>query len=168
MTFWFFSGLVIFSAVVATLARSLRIAGFSLWICGLGVGGIYLSLGAEFIAIFQWIVATLTGLMFVFYSILLGGREQSISWTKFLLVVGLGVTFLWITWLCVQTVPAWESPLFKSEGLVALGERLIQEHLLPLEILAITLFLTIVGSGVIARPESDDDRMDKKEKRVLT
>ena len=43
------------------------------------------------------------------------------------------------------------------KGVADLGKSLVQDHLLSLEILALTLFVVVIGSGVVARPEVKDE-----------
>ncbi len=68
-----------------------------------------------------------------------------------------GAAFAAIVWLGsgndVTVVPQ------PAEGtdLAAIGKALIHDHLLSLEVLALLLFLTLVGAGVIARPDVPDE-----------
>ncbi|MCC7442222.1 MAG: NADH-quinone oxidoreductase subunit J [Bdellovibrionales bacterium] len=151
--FWISSALAIAAAVAATLFVELKRAVLALWVCALCLGGMYLSLNAEYLAIVQWLVATLGVCAFVFFSVLLGSREGRESWAK--PVVGLLVTGLLaalIGWVSMAHLPSieWDRA---GEGVAGLGRVLVSDYLLPIEILALTLFLVVVGAGVITRPE---------------
>ncbi|HTL13288.1 MAG TPA: NADH-quinone oxidoreductase subunit J [Bdellovibrionota bacterium] len=151
--FWICSFLAIGAAVAASFFSELKRAALALWVCALALGGVYLSLGAEYLAIVQWIVSTLGVAAFVFFSVLLGSRDGKHDWAKYLAVAGALVLLGGIIWMTVRDfVPSvvWDKD---HGGMVGLGNALVTEYLLPVEILALTLFLVVVGAGVITRPE---------------
>jgi NADH:ubiquinone oxidoreductase subunit 6 (subunit J) len=45
----------------------------------------------------------------------------------------------------------------EDHGVGRLGQVLINKYLLPLEIASLTLFLVIIGAGVITRPERKEN-----------
>ena len=57
--FWICSALAVTAAAFAAFVRDLRRAVLALWIASLAVGGVYLSLNAELLAVVQWIASTL-------------------------------------------------------------------------------------------------------------
>jgi NADH:ubiquinone oxidoreductase subunit 6 (subunit J) len=157
---WIFAGITLAASLVATFVGDIRRAILSLWVAGLGIGGIYLTLGAELLAIVQWIVSTLVAISFVFFSVMFGEYVSSEKaqpdrrLVKNAMGITLGAVFAGLIWfggghfqddLLIQP----------SEGtdMVAIGKTLTQEHLLSLEVLALTLFMVLVGGGVIARPD---------------
>ena len=73
---------------------------------------------------------------------------------------GLGVlvggAFSWVIWFGAEPLP--DGPLGEvvaGTDVSALGRALTGQHLLSLEVLALTLFLVLVGGGVLARPDND-------------
>ena len=167
MIFWFFSFIMLAAALVATFATDFRFAIFALWLCGCGVGGLFLSLGAELLAIIQWIVSTLLAVSFVFHAITFGEygkKDERPRMKKFiaaLLPSVAGASFVGIIWLGTQQLPMskfeTEFAIPSSGNLAALGQSLVENHLPSLELLGLTLFLVIVGSGVVARLEAQQD-----------
>ena len=163
---WIFIGITFSAALIATFVRQMRRAILALWVASLGIGGLYLTLGAEFLAIVQWVMSTLTTISFIFFSVLFGeyntppGRtdrtgRKDILRTVLSIVLGCGFTA--IIWLGAQSLPE-GSLLFPSHAadVAVLGRTLTQDHLLSLEVLALTLFLVLVGGGVVARSEGSD------------
>lgn len=163
---WIFAGITLGAALMATFVSPIRRAILALWVVGLGVGAIYLTVGAEFLAIIQWIVSTLVTISFVFFSVMFGEynppKEQSkksASQGVLLLALSviLGLSFSAIIWLGAESLPETAFVVEpKSGDLSSLGRVLTHENLLSLEVLALTLFLVLVGGGVVARFEGSD------------
>ena len=160
---WIFAGITLGAVLSATFVGDIRRAVLSLWVAGLGIGAIYLTLGAEVLAIVQWIVSTLVAISFVFFSAMFGeyGPGEGFKFDRRLIKTGLGVlvgaAFAWVIWFGAGQLPE-EQLVQPVEGtdIAALGKALTGQHLLSLEVLALTLFLVLVGGGVIARPDGGD------------
>ena len=151
--------ITIAGAVAATFMDDVRGAILALWISGLGVGGLFLSSGAEMLAIIQWIIATLGVLSFVFYAVMFG--EYHLKDTRplkpkvisaILPVLG-GSAFTALIWVGTRDLPGLTEASPAPQDMAALGKLLTENHLVSLEILGLSLLLTIVGAGVIARTE---------------
>ena len=166
MTFWLCSIITLGGALSATFASEVRKAVLSLWIAGLGLGGLYLMMGAELLAMIQWIVATLVSIAFIFHSVLFGeynrgvvpGESRMARIQKLVTSCAAGLSFGAVIWfatkdLALQTaMPAG----FKGAGdLFGLGKSISDQHMLAFEIFGLTLFLVVVGAGAIARPEKE-------------
>lgn len=158
---WIFAGITLAAVVTAAFVGDIRRAVLALWVAGLGVGAIYLTLGAEMLAIVQWIVSTLVAISFVFFSVMFGEYgpasaplrvDRAMVKTGLSLLLGLG--FAWMIWYGAGQLPS-DQLAQPAEGsdLAAIGKTLTGQHLLSLEVLALTLFLVLVGGGVIARPD---------------
>jgi NADH-quinone oxidoreductase subunit J len=162
MITWVFAALTVLSAAVATFAPDLKKSNLALWLAGLSAGALYLTLGAELLAIVQWIVSTLIAISLLFFSSMYGASrelpdgEGGRRALKIALPLVLGLLFAAIVWhgagfLDVESI----SPPSQGNDLRTLGIELASRHLFSLEVLALTLFLVLVGGGVIARPEAD-------------
>ncbi|MCM2322093.1 MAG: NADH-quinone oxidoreductase subunit J [Oligoflexia bacterium] len=157
------------AVTVAAFVRDIRRATLALWIAGLGAGGIYLTIGAETLAIVQWVTSTLVAISFVFFAVMFGeyGSQKGFFDRKRALFYGLGlaigVSFAGLIALGSGTIdaPMLEVPV-SGNDLPALGKALTEDHLLSLEVLAFTLLMVLVGGGVLARPEPMD-RGERKE-----
>jgi NADH:ubiquinone oxidoreductase subunit 6 (subunit J) len=162
MIIWIFIAIILSGALTAVFANSLRISALALWAASLGVGGIYITVGAEELAIVQWIVSTLVAISFVFFAAMFGERERFETGSRpeiaRLLLAGLvGAAFVAVVYLGWERIPTGSFALPASgNDLKAIGRALTERHLLSLELLAVTLFVVLIGGGVIARPESAD------------
>ena len=162
MMAWVFAGITLAAALMATFLFSMKRAILSLWVAGLGVGAVYLTVGAEFLAIIQWIVSTLVTISFIFFSVMFG--EYRTSETRnarseilpVVLSLILGGGFAFVIWLGTRELPESVLGSFTGNDLGDLGRLLTQDNLLSLEVLAQTLFLVLVGGGVVARLERSD------------
>jgi len=123
----------------------------------------YLTIGAEFLAIIQWIVSTLVAISFIFFAVMFGEFnppqekiEKKSSLLMPILSILLGIGFTSVIWLGARELPEISLVLSKEGGdLQSVGKMLTQDNLLSLEVLALTLFLVLVGGGVVARSEGD-------------
>lgn len=160
MICWAFAGFTLLAALTAAMTENMRRAALALWLAGLGMGGMYLTLGAETLAVIQWILSTLGAISLIFFAVTFGeyAREPRTGDRKRILftVMGgvIGLSFAAVIFLGVGRIPD-SAFILPAEGndLEALGRTLAQHHLLSLEVLALTLFLILVGGGVVARPE---------------
>lgn len=187
MILWVFSLITLVAVLIAAFAGDVRRVTLALWIAGLSVGCIYLTLGAEVLAIIQWILSTLTAISFTFFGVMFGEYGSRASSTGgfaekysekfpekfynkfkdkrfFLISRGLliGVGFAALIWLGAGRIHP--NFLMLPEGnsqsgndIAALGKSLTDNHLLSLEVLALTLFLALIGGGVLARPEAQGE-----------
>jgi len=150
--------------VLATFLSDLRRAALALWVSGLAIGGLYLALGAEVLAIVQWILSTLGTMSFLFHSVMFGeygtqaAPARGRGWISAIGPLLAGGAFGWIVLLGFgqfsekMNLGFWAEAV-PIQGLAEMGSSLSGKHLLSVEILGLTLFLVIVGVGVIARAE---------------
>lgn len=165
---WVFAAITLGAVGYATFVGDIRRAVLSLWVAGLGIGAIYLTLGAELLAVVQWIVSTLVAISFVFFSVMFGeyGKGEKVQLDRKLIKTGLaivlGVAFVWLVWFGAGQFPdALLTQPMEGTDLAAIGKTLTGQHLLSLEVLALTLFLVLVGGGVIARPDPEDQNKER-------
>ncbi|HCM40693.1 MAG TPA: hypothetical protein DIS93_12085 [Bdellovibrionales bacterium] len=166
MIHWIFAIVLVSASVFATFSKSIRSSILALWICGLGAGAFYLTIGTELLAIIQWIVATVIAISFVFFAVTFGEYSKTETrpghrsklFTVLGILIGVGLPVL--LWLGVGPVPEeMLIPATDSNDLSALGLKLVSENFLALEVLGVSLLVAIVGGGVIARPlDSEDER----------
>ncbi len=158
-----FAIITLFAVILATFESQLRRAILALWVAGVGVGAIYLTVGAEFLAIIQWIVSTMVTISFLFFAVMFGEYnappEEKKGKGRLLVVLAviLGAVFSAIIGLGSSHLPEGTLKLVsQADGLGVLGRKLTRDHLLSLEVLALTLFLVLVGGGVVARSEGGE------------
>lgn len=176
MSFWLASLIVVGASLSACVFSDLRRAVLALWVAGLGVGGVYLSLGAELLAVVQWSVSTLVAISFFFYATLFGelgspdgrpARKQAIA---ALLPTLMGLALVAVIALSAQRLLGWSledllsvSRPSEDQNLVVIGRRLVTDHLPALQILSMLLFMSVIGAGVISRPEIKGNEQEPEE-----
>jgi NADH:ubiquinone oxidoreductase subunit 6 (subunit J) len=158
---WSFAGIAILAGTFAALASDMKRAILSLWVAGLAVGGLYLTLGAELLAIVQWIVSTVSAISFFFFSVIFGqyrSTEQGRQWPRMVGAITTGAAVAGVLgWSSARMSHGFAADavtqLVPESDLVSLGKLLTGSHFLALEILAVLLFMVLIGAGVIARPD---------------
>ena len=164
---WVFAGITLAAVVAATFVGDIRRAVLSLWVAGLSIGAVYITLGAEVLAIVQWIVSTLVAISFIFFSAMFGeyGPGERFKFDRRLIKMSLGVAaggaFAWVIWFGTEQLYEGQlGQIVEGTDIASLGKAMTGQHLLSLEVLALTLFLVLVGGGVIARPICGNDEED--------
>lgn len=165
--------LTLVSAGAATFLLDIRRAALSLWLTGLFIGGLYLALGAEVLAMIQWILSTLSVMCFLFHAVMFGEYANPQPLSRLDRIAGAiapllaGAAFTSIIYLGFSSrregTPELSSGDFPLQSLEQVGKELVEKHLLSVEVLSLTLFLVVVGVGVIARAEWLPTRKSEEE-----
>ncbi len=165
--FWVCSVVAMMSAAVAAFSAGGRTVAFALWCAGLAVGGIFLTLGAEALAVVQAVISTLVALSFLFHSTLFGEgcaedglRARGSTGIKIVLFSCLGAAvsgaiFFAASGLAQSSAAPGTGRIFAD--IHELGTVLVSRHMMSVVIVGLALFLVLIGAGVVARPESEND-----------
>jgi len=152
------AAMAISGAVSLILQRHPIHSALSLIVVMTALAGLYLLLGAEFIAAVQIIVyAGAIMVLFVFVIMLLNaGQEERTSFSRMATYVGLPVSVLllvqlawWITRGATLAAPPRPNPA-STRGLALL---LFKDFLLPFELTSILILIAILGAIVLAKRE---------------
>lgn len=173
MIAWTFAWIALAAVAMAAFVGDIRRATLALWVAGLSVGCIYLTVGAEALAIIQWIVCTLVAISFVFFAVMFGEyapAKETLDRKKLATVgaiLALGFAVALVIWVGARpqsgTLVDQLRELPKTgNNLSGLGKAILEGHVLSLEVLALTLFLVLVGGGVLARPERHPENTDTR------
>jgi len=126
------------------------------------LAGLYLLLGAEFLAAIQVIVyAGAIMVLFVFVIMLLNaGEEEHTRGSKIALlfgVPGMVVGSVLVAWMLIRSNPSADQVVIGSlRGTPkAIGFQLFGPFLLPFEITSVLILIAIMGAVVLARRESE-------------
>ena len=152
--------IAVVSALMMTFSKDMRRVVLALWLLGISTGGLFLSFGAEMLALAQWVSATALTLVLVFHSLVFGEHREpekvtALERLRALLIPALtGFSFMLFLWFAVRsagsaTVGADQA---SAPSLSALGTEMLGSYFLCVEILGLLLFGTLVGVGVICRP----------------
>ena len=160
LVFWVAAAVIVAGALGAVLLPSIVHATFALVVTLLGVAGIFLLLGSEFLALVQVLIygggvtiLLLFGLMLTNAAddpIVTDGTQKPFAAIVGIMIAGVIVGALldqdWVTAQEVTTVP-----------IRLLGERLFRDFGAPFEIASLVLIIALIGAIVIARRDREDE-----------
>lgn len=148
------------SAGVVVLARSLIYSAFALLFTFMGVAGLYLLLGADFLAATQLLVYIGGILVLLLFGVMLTHKIYDLDLksgtTQFLpALVATGVLFAILTVLALRTPWALGPGQVPAATTAALGQQFMGRFLLPFEAASILLLVALMGAAMIVRRRRD-------------
>lgn len=154
--FLFVAVFTISHAVVVVTNKNLVRSAFALLFCLLGVAGLYVFAGADFLAAIQ-VLIYVGGISILFlFAIMLtshvtrveeAGKLQRIP-LGFMVCLGVGIV------LAILIFSPWPVSQQAHETTVtAIGNSLLDDYLLPFEIISLLLIMAMIGAVMIARTE---------------
>lgn len=145
----------IFCIGFATLAVvSVRViyCGIALWLCGITLGAIYLHMGAEFLAIVQWLLSTLLCMALVFHAILLGDQDELPSGPQWFVVLPLTTAlFVVIGWVAYSSVLGSVPLQWNYYGLMDFGKKLVSDYFLTVVVAGLGALIALIAIGSLER-----------------
>jgi NADH-quinone oxidoreductase subunit J len=159
LVFWVFSIVTVASAAVVVLSRTLIYSAFALLFTFFGVAGLYVLLGADFLAATQLLVYVGGILVLLLFGVMLTHKiydlDLKTETTQFapgvIVAIGLFVilasTAVRTQWMGLGRTPA---PTTKAIGRLFLGQ-----YLLPFEAASILLLVALMGAAMIVRRRKD-------------
>lgn len=146
------------SAMMVAFSRNIVYSAFSLLGTFAGVAGIYVFLGADFVAAVQLLIYVGGILVLILFAVMLTHRITDVQITNRaagripgVIVVGV------LVYLLVQTVR--ETPWAKAKEIVhaattaKIGDLFLDTYLLPFELASLVLLAALIGAAVISRKE---------------
>ena len=158
VVFVFLALATLIGAASVALSRNIFWSAMGLLSSLIGVGGMYVLLSADFVAVTQVLVYIGGVLVLIIFAVMLTSQIQDINVSNrsMGLVGGYLVFFVTATLLCFVAIwTPWkltnQAPV--TETAAAIGNGLLGTWLLPFEIASVVLVATLVGAIVIARKE---------------
>ncbi len=161
VVFYVFATITVAAAAVVTLARSLIYSAFALLFTFFGVAGLYVLLGADFLAATQLLIYVGGILVLLLFGVMLTHKLYDLDLksevTQFLpavIVCGLGIfgllvlTALKTTWV---TGPG-RAPAATTADI---GRLFMGSYLLPFEAASVLLLVALMGAAMIVRRRKD-------------
>jgi len=159
VVFWALASLTVASAAVVVLSRTLIYSAFALLFTFFGVAGLYVMLGADFLAAVQLLVYVGGILVLLLFGVMLTHRiydlelrnesgqllQGAIVGTGLFLILALSA--LRSQWASAPRPPA------PTTG--AIGQLFMGHYLLPFEAASILLLVALVGAAMIVRRRRD-------------
>jgi NAD(P)H-quinone oxidoreductase subunit 6 len=149
-------------AAAVALSRNIFWSAMGLLSSLVGVGGMYVLLSADFVAITQLLVYIGGVLVLIIFAVMLTSQIKDINVSNRSIGLAGGYAVFFVAALLLSFVALWAPwKLTTAEPPAAttalLGEGLLGVWLLPFEIASVVLVATLVGAVVIARKEVKPD-----------
>ena len=146
------------SAAIVAFSRNIIYSAFSLLGTFAGVAGIYVLLGADFVAAVQLLIYVGGILVLILFAVMLTHRITDVQVTNRAAgrIPGLVIVAVLLA-LLVQTIR--ETPWAKAKEIVytptsaKIGDMFLQDYLLPFELASLVLLAALIGAVVLARKE---------------
>ncbi len=157
--FWVFAIVTVASAGVVVLTRTLIYSAFALLFTFFGVAGLYVMLGADFLAATQLLIYVGGILVLLLFGVMLTHKIYDLdlrSETTQLapgLIVAVGL-FVILSATALRTQWA-ATPLVPAPTTEAIGRLFMGQYLLPFEAASILLLVALVGAAMIVRRRRD-------------
>jgi NADH-quinone oxidoreductase subunit J len=156
--FYLFAAITLVSAFLSVTTRNILYAAFFLLFTFFGVAGIYVLLGADFLAIVQIMVYVGGILILILFGVMLTQSANKVQVkTKAMQLVPaiiiLGVFTGALTSIMIRS--EWKSAVVTTTGssLKSIGTALITDYMVLFELLGILLLVVLIGAATIARKE---------------
>jgi NAD(P)H-quinone oxidoreductase subunit 6 len=156
--FYLVAAVTVGSAAMVAFSRNIIYSAFSLLGAFAGVAGIYVFLGADFVAAIQLLIYVGGILVLILFAVMLTHRITDVKITNraagkipALAIVGVLIGLL------VQTIR--QTPWAKAKEVLytptsaKIGDMFLQEYLLPFELASLVLLAALIGAVVLARKE---------------
>jgi NADH-quinone oxidoreductase subunit J len=156
--FYFFSALTLGGGILMITRKNAVISGVWLISSLLGVAGLFLLQGAEFVFVAQ-LILYIGGVVLLFlFAMMLIDLQSSVTIRRFrrgwpfILIVGLEL----ISFLCRGKLPAKASAEAVPEGNTELlANALFSHYLVAFELASVLLMVAIVGAVILGQPRED-------------
>ena len=146
------------SALMVAFSRNIIYSAFSLLGTFAGAAGLYVFLGADFVAAVQLLIYVGGILVLILFAVMLTHRITDVEITNRAAgrIPALIITGVFI-YLLIQTVR--ETPWAKAKELIhqpttaRIGDLFLDNYLLPFELASLVLLAALIGAVVISRKE---------------
>src|SRR5688572_13450919 len=160
VVFYLFAAITVGSAAVVVLARSLIYSAFALLFTFFGVAGLYVLLGADFLAATQLLIYVGGILVLLLFGVMLTHKLYDLDLrsevTQFLpgLIVAAGL-FAILTATVVRTHWAGGAGRPPAATTAEIGRLFMGQYLLPFEAASILLLVALMGAAMIVRRKKE-------------
>ena len=158
--FWLFAVLTVGSAAVVVLARSLIYSAFSLLVTFFGVAGLYVLLGADFLAATQLLIYVGGILVLLLFGVMLTHKLYDLDLrsevTQFPsgVMVALGL-FAILAHLALNTTWSVGDGRAPAPTTAEIGALFMGRYLMPFEAASILLLVALMGAAMIVRRKKE-------------
>lgn len=158
--FYLFAAITLISGFFVVSTRNIIYSAFSLLFTFLGVAGLYVLLGADFIAIVQVMVYVGGILILMLFGVMLTNKITNVQIRTGTLqlvpaIIGVGLFAGILANILLNTEwKASNTDIPLKSSVYDLGRYLITDYVLIFEVLGILLLVALIGAATIARKDS--------------
>ncbi|MBU0560934.1 MAG: NADH-quinone oxidoreductase subunit J [Bacteroidetes bacterium] len=157
--FYLFAAITLASGFLVVTVKNIVHSAFYLLFTLFGIAGIYVLLGADFIAIVQLLVYVGGILILLLFGVMLTNKITDVdikTGTLHIVPAVIGVGIFWGAITSILTSTHWKSlPAENIEPTTAqIGTLLITDYVLVFELLGILLLIALIGAATIARRDN--------------
>lgn len=158
--FYLFAVITIVSAIVVVNSKNIVHAAFSLLLTFFGVSGLYVLLGADFLAVVQIMVYVGGILILLIFGVMLTNKITNVeikSGTIQVIPAIIGLATFAAILVSLMTSTKWKSEKIEipETTIYSIGHTLLNEYVLIFELLGILLLIVLIGAASIARRDNE-------------
>jgi NADH-quinone oxidoreductase subunit J len=156
LPFLILSIVTIAGAMAAMTLRKLVHCALALAVCLIGLAGLYLDLGAQFVGLAQVLVYVGAVVILIVFAILLTRSDELPSPRSSRALSGIimsAAVFGVLAWAVISSVPQGADSTQPQAVIQQIGGALMQRFALPLEVVGLLLTAALIGAVVIAMEE---------------
>lgn len=159
IVFWLLSFVVLVSAFMVVSLRNIFHCALFLISCLFGVAGIFILLGAEFLAAAQVLIYIGAVAVLMIFAIMLTSNlaSKKITQTNENALVSFFVCLIFgfTSVLVIGNTQVWRlaAEIPEQENTLAIGRYLMTEFMLPFEVVSVLLLTALIGAIMLARKE---------------
>ena len=158
--FYLFAVIVVVSAAFVVTTRNIIHSAFFLLFTLFGVAGIYVLLGADFLAIVQIMVYVGGILILLMFGVMLTNKITNVeirTGTVHMMPATIGIAIFMGALIAIMFWTNWKSEpgQIPTTTIKSLGRMLITDYVLIFELLGILLLIALIGAASIARREKE-------------
>jgi len=156
LIFYLFAAVTIISAYFVVTVRNIVRSAFFLLFTFFGVTGLYVLLGADFVAIVQLIVYIGGILILLLFGVMLTSKITSVqiktgTWQVVPAAIGVGLFAGILAFTLFHTNWKTGENQIPDFTLAGLGTMLMQEYIIVFELLGMILLIALIGAATLAR-----------------
>lgn len=158
IVFYLIAGITVISAAGVAFSRNIVYSAFSLVGTFGGVAGIYVMLGADFVAAVQILIYVGGIVVLVLFAVMLTHRIADINVTnrsvgRFSGLIVSGLVLVLLVTTIIESSWKQAEKVTHEPTTAQIGELFLGKYLLPFELASLVLLVALIGAVVLARKE---------------
>jgi NAD(P)H-quinone oxidoreductase subunit 6 len=158
VVFYLLAAVTVISALGVALSNNVVYSAFSLMGTLLGVAGLFVLLGADFLGVVQLLVYVGGILVLTLFAVMLTHRIADVHVSnravgRLPAVVIVAAVFLWMVYVAGQATWATKPVAAVEPTTYGIGNAFLTTYILPFEIASVVLLAALIGAVVVSRKE---------------